>query len=758
MIWYLLILTMILAVVPQLWNEWGFRFCVVFSLGANVILGFFIGTRRRSASGGCRATGQMVLVLFLWVLYQLAETDTTSAIGSLTLCDSDVSEDEKQLVTLWAPFLLLHLGGPDNLTAYSLEDNKLSARKWFEMIGHFFGVACAIYKYTYHDGHNWVLLAASVIMFFAGAIRYIERAYALWKANLDKMQEDASSSSKKTPGETAGSSRCHSRSSTDKAVMAELKRKIESKLGRSKLCDEEALLLAQDLFPIWRHAMVDSSVMAGSNRQLASEKILWLEWRSMCKVAEMELSLIYEVLYTKATVAYNWLGWYYLIRFLSPLFTGTAALLFWLHRHQQQQQQQIRGSFVGITYAILVIDFLLDLAWLLRALGSTWAYGYLQAHAPAWLPHQVLCPGRWHYLHRLVICVDPMRLLYRDPVISYRTWSGTIGRYNLLRECSTTRGSQCPKWLVSLAGDKLREIPYLSKLPQCVKELLFERVKIILQEAIKNDYGKKRDPKKYYFQEISTKWGEKAFDLRNHQLLFQELDIGHKEAPKFGKDFEEDVLTWHIATCIFLQYIRQKEWLQEPSEAHAKAIVVMSEYMMFLVAVRREMLPGLVLHSLREEAHKTLVGIWGKRTEVLNPNRQEVAAAKNEDKLAMILRRIRRTNDKDIKGEWIKIEGSEGTQLLWDAVELFGSLRLAGDTLADRKRRWEAYSNGTTVKRRRRVPVPELLKFIFNVWVDKLVYAAVKCNRESHAKQLSAGGDLTTVLWMVIQHAGPFFA
>ncbi|CAO2176590.1 unnamed protein product [Urochloa humidicola] len=106
MIWYLLILTMILAVVPQWWNESGFRICVIFSLGANVILGFFIGTRRRSASGGCRATGQMALVLFLWVLYQLAETATTSAIGSLTLCDSDVSEDEKQLVALWAPFLL----------------------------------------------------------------------------------------------------------------------------------------------------------------------------------------------------------------------------------------------------------------------------------------------------------------------------------------------------------------------------------------------------------------------------------------------------------------------------------------------------------------------------------------------------------------------------------------------------------------------------------------------------------------------------
>lgn len=49
-----------------------------------------------------------------------------------------------------------------------------------------------------------------------------------------------------------------------------------------------------------------------------------------------------------------------------------------------------------------------------------------------------------------------------------------------------------------------------------------------------------------------------------------------------------------------------------------------------------------------------------------------------------------------------------------------------------------------------------MLELIFNVWVDKLLYAGVRCSRESHAKQLSAGGELTTVLWIIIQHAGPF--
>ncbi|KAF8677892.1 hypothetical protein HU200_046376 [Digitaria exilis] len=494
------------------------------------------------------------------------------------------------------------------------------------------------------------------------------------------MQEDASSSEgSRSKKKREDCHRCHSID----GKMDQLRYRI-GKL-QWKLCDREALLLAQDLFPIWRHAMVDSSViLPDSGRHLASKEILRLEWGSMCKVAEMELSLMYEVLYTKAIVAHSFKGWYYLTRFLLPLCTAAAALLFWLHR-QHQQQGKIRGSFVGITYALLLIDFLLDLAWLLRALGSTWAYAYMQTQAPAWLRHQ---------------------------------------------------------------------------------ELLFQRVQAILLEAIETDDHDTAEC--YSMEDIRSKWGEKAFDLRNPEGrridLFPELDIHDVVAPKFGKEFEEDVLVWHIATCMVLQYIRQRQRrsdvrgpplvLPARSEDHATAIAVMSEYMMFLVAVRRDMLPGLVLHSLFKVTRETLVDIWNehKHTPLLRPEDNRKAPT-NEEKLGLILRRMKGEGEEEGS---IKIEGTEGTELLWDAVTLFRSLMLAGDTPADRVRRENAIESRVTVRRRRRVPVPELLEFIFNVWVDKLVYASVRCSRESHANQLSAGGGLTTVLWMVIQHAGPF--
>ncbi|XP_039841562.1 uncharacterized protein LOC120701813 [Panicum virgatum] len=808
----------ILAQSKDDWGKWGFRITVISSLVANLVVAIVSGTRRRSAPPGRWYWYGFVGLAgkgALWGAYQLAEVAATSAIGSLSLCGTDASEEEQQVAAFWGQFLLLHLGGPDNLTAYALEDNKMSWRKWFEIVFRILGMWYTIYDNTHRGGRSWgQLLAASVVMMLAGSVRYVERAVALYEASFDKMKESSSSSSSSSKDDdkmdyslkcrrieagNASSSSSSSSCSKDDAKMAYLKFRIEKmkREGRS-LSDRKALLLAQDLFPVWRHALVDSSVDPYSKRQQASEAILtrldgreW-GWENRCKVAEMELSLIYEFLYTKAILAHSCTWLYYLIRLLSPLSTAAAAFLFssWLlHPDDNGGRRVVRGSFVGITYALLTVTFLMDVAWLLRALGSTWAYAYLRelaggAGTRRW----------WCRLHRMVVRLDPLRLFGCDPV-SHRLWSGTIGRYNLLHECSAARGPCRPElWPVSMAGDdKPKEMRYLHKLPKSVKRLLFERVTKILQEAIdkqklKKDADKNKNKNKhkdkdedeeykkmYSREDIRTHWGQKAF-LSAHEQVRKNIKAnidsnglkirtpwdegaeataqirtpGHEGAeatatlwdederrPMFGTEFEEDVLLWHIATCMLLPHIRRRG----STTPHAWAIEVLSEYMMFLVAVRRQMLPGLVLHSQLQVTRETLREVWVKtERDKLSKLLPEGCMMENKEKLAMFLRRV--TREKPREGEaFIQIKGIEGTRLLAHAVELY--FALSGD------------------KKRLRLPEPRLdddnmLEFIFNVWVDKLVYAAVRCSREAHATQLSAGGDLTTVLWMLIQHAGPF--
>lgn len=50
----------------------------------------------------------------------------------------------------------------------------------------------------------------------------------------------------------------------------------------------------------------------------------------------------------------------------------------------------------------------------------------------------------------------------------------------------------------------------------------------------------------------------------------------------------------------------------------------------------------------------------------------------------------------------------------------------------------------------------DLLGSILDVWVRILIYSSTRCSTDSHAKQLSRGGDLATVVWMLAEHAGMF--
>ena len=66
--------------------------------------------------------------------------ETTESIGK----DGSLNDDI-QLTTFWAPFLLLHLGGPDTITTYSMEDNEVWLRHLFGL-----GVQTGVALYIFH--------------------------------------------------------------------------------------------------------------------------------------------------------------------------------------------------------------------------------------------------------------------------------------------------------------------------------------------------------------------------------------------------------------------------------------------------------------------------------------------------------------------------------------------------------------------------------------------------------------------------------
>ncbi|KAB2613070.1 hypothetical protein D8674_035386 [Pyrus ussuriensis x Pyrus communis] len=105
--------------VREAWNECELRFMVLISLALQAIL-ILIGNWRKNSTGNEDSEGDSVNPNFV-------------------------------MIAFWAPFLFLHLGGPDKTTAYSLEDNELWLR-------HLLGVAVQVIVALYR---TWVLRSAS---------------------------------------------------------------------------------------------------------------------------------------------------------------------------------------------------------------------------------------------------------------------------------------------------------------------------------------------------------------------------------------------------------------------------------------------------------------------------------------------------------------------------------------------------------------------------------------------------------------------
>ncbi|XP_008228373.1 PREDICTED: uncharacterized protein LOC103327783 [Prunus mume] len=110
--------------VRKIWNKWELWAMVLISLSLQAIL-ILIGSWRKHSTSN-------ILRIVLWLAYLSADSVATVSLGILSNNQEDSPGDSVNpdyiITAFWAPFLLLHLGGPDTITAYSLEDNELWLR------------------------------------------------------------------------------------------------------------------------------------------------------------------------------------------------------------------------------------------------------------------------------------------------------------------------------------------------------------------------------------------------------------------------------------------------------------------------------------------------------------------------------------------------------------------------------------------------------------------------------------------------------
>ncbi|KAL5231948.1 hypothetical protein ABZP36_030724 [Zizania latifolia] len=714
--------------IAQFLISWFIRMVVLASLVSHLVLALLAGVRRRKAIGG--------RMFFLLLAYKVGDWAATYALGSLSLGSTS---QEEQLVTFWGAFLLLHLGGPDNITAYSFEDNVLSGRQMIELTVQVMGAIIAIFK-NIVASNGGTMLWISLLLFFIGIAKYWERTLALKRANLENLRSSINKEKKLREGRS---------------------RNVRRGCGCSR-DNEQALLAAHGLLYITKDAFVDhfpgEDVL--QKNEARRQHMFSRGWKEMYKVVDMELSLMYDILYTKAAMVHTWGG--YLVRFISPHATAGALLLFWSDSKEGQ-----RWVDILITYALLTTTVVLDVAWLLRAMASTWTYSFLNDRPRCWLHHAFLCSGRWHLLRRLVVSLDPLQLFLSKEPSSYRMWSGTIGQYNMFDECTdgsttSTFGSML-KVLASLVVPEESWMEYQYHYSRG-RDISTDHVKGVLFDQIWRELKKAypplpdKEPAKKKDQPKAHPCPPPPPPAPVNHAAINRRDL--EEALNFDPAFQETVLIWHIATDMFLVDTHQ----YESSSPNVQAIKALSNYMVFLVVVRPGMLPGLKLRSLYESTREALGNICGSK--------QPGNSIKRKEHLCDLLKmEEQRTGVTPTPRSWrpgysAHKNRPRNASALYDKSVILSDGTKFAEVLLSRSQSNIPGLELMDSERYKRLlkTIPELaqsdkldmLRLILAAWVRLLMYASVRCTRDSHTKQLARGGELTTIIWILAEHAAIF--
>ncbi|KAK3126376.1 hypothetical protein QOZ80_7AG0555690 [Eleusine coracana subsp. coracana] len=621
-----------------------------------------------------------------WSAYQLADSVAIYVLGHMSV--SIIRSPEHELVAFWALFVLMHLGGQDNIAAYAIEDTRLWLRHLQTLAvqvaaASYVLYASSIFSHSTGRGYHYyslLLQVATILMFVVGTVKYGERVWALQHA------ASSSASDKKY------------RSFTTTARQRILYMGHET---RANFTDAEYIVFLG-------HRMLDvpKDLLKGPlpyevcfrKESRGGMSSFRLKVRKAYEVAEVQVSLMHDIFYTKAESQYG------VIRVVSSLATTVVLLLLLLlllgssDRHNNNDNGYNKVD-VAITCVLSVGAGVLEAMSLLRYILSSfnWYWHWrvvwylrLPVHASEPVQHwRVLTP-----LRRLVHASE-WRLRY--------SWSRSMGQHNMLQVCVRNQTTSWSSKMALCLGveDWWNTLVCSWSIP------VSPIIKQMVVKQVKENWGiSETNP-----DHIRNSRGRAVL---KSQQLYDTLDWSVDP----GKlSLEESILTWHLATELYLS------WRQNDGNPIAKPVEALSNYMLFLLAARPNMLPPSTSRNAYVEMCYCLTSL-------------EYTSAEG---LAHLLRRYGDTL-KNNPGSTFDFPCHGGRSSRSVHMETLNNTVLRrGSHLAAKLIAEESQS-------------PHMLKLIGKVWVELLCYAGSRCTAYSHVKQLSEGGELITVIAFLIEY------
>ncbi|KAF4352700.1 hypothetical protein G4B88_009774 [Cannabis sativa] len=528
--------------VQKLWDVWNLRGSIMVSLLIQFLL-ITLGRFRQT----CKSS---ILHTIIWTAYLLADWVAAFAIGLITQSQGEkescggVNPNKQEIHAFWASFLLVHLGGPDTITSFALEDNEFWLRHIFGLIVQFVAATYSLYKAFPTNS----LCLPTILVLFVGIIKYSERIRALYLASLSNFGR--TSLPKPDPGLDYEEASLFHSSSVKLSVQGEVTAAttITTKENRSypelvriqfspELSDEmKQLKAARFLFERFKGLIV-GFFLTPQDQESSKNYFLMLDRKWASRVIEYELSFMFKVLHTKVLVLHDKVGLVFRCIGFLFLFGAATTFVFFTDNHKF-------GSLeITLTCVLLGGAIALEFVSFIMLLCSDWTHDLLKESWTKYVPSILLKRKRWS---RVVFQYDMINYCLKDCPLVYNVFE----KFNAGQ---IIEGIQVMRYSSSLS------------VTNDLQDFIFLNLKIKSKEAMSFREA----------MEISQQRGDSALlkTDTNDSYVKLKWSIGEFQ-------YIESLLLWHIATEICYPNKDKKK----------DKCKILSDYMFYLLITQPKML------------------------------------------------------------------------------------------------------------------------------------------------------------------------
>ncbi|OIW01728.1 hypothetical protein TanjilG_03866 [Lupinus angustifolius] len=656
---------------------------ILISLVFQIVL-IFCGFQRKHVAN-------VTLQYSVWVAYLAAEGIAISALSVLSAASKESSSDPSFITEMsWAPFVLLHLGGPDTISALALEDNELWLRHVVQLAQQLLAARLVVKSSWIGSSLNYV----TIPIFIAGLIKYGERIWAQRLGSSENLRNSiippadpgpnyAKFMDEYTARKDEGYNVCLGDVIDTTPIIAY---HSQGAIANDTIPDASAIHDGYTFFQIFKCLFADLS-LSYQDREKSRNFFQHDKqtWEHAFKVTEVELELMYERLYTKSVITNSISG--IVLKTVSFFCTLSAFITFCLLDKGQVDIDKIIITIVLFTAAILFE-----------------IYGFIVLLCSSWSMWRLSDIKNWKVdlLYWLITWYQRLFKLSHT-----KRWSNEMKQFNFISFCLKDKPFKC-----------IQKLPFINKflkksyyqpsktVPWELKRLIFYQLKLKSKDASDMKACK----------ELCARRGDGV--LQNFRV-HENLDKEYYEIIDWsinGVEFDQSILLWHIATdlcCCEDEGSSSNNTKLQSCETS----ILLSNYMLYHLVVSPSMLPTGIGQTRFEDTLFEANELLQEREYIS----ESVKACK------MILR----VNTEILPS---LVKGDKNKSALFDACRLAKSLQdLVSKENWTNEKKWEMISY---------------------VWVEMLCHAACNCRGFLHAKQLCKGGELLTHVWLLMAHFG----